>query len=78
MIKDFRTYDTKRVHEIEFELPGSDNIARMVDDAKLVDSFLRFHVKEMGPISKVDGVWFTVTLMFTNEQDALWYKLKWA
>lgn len=78
MIKDFLTYIPGRVHELEFKLPGSENIARMVDDAKSMDSFLKFHVTEMGPLSKVDGVWFTVTLMFTDQKDAVWYRLKWA
>lgn len=78
MIKDFRTYDTDGVYELSFPLPGDDDIAAMSRDAQDFDSFVRLEVKEMGPISKVDGVWFTVTLMFTDPKDATWYQLKWA
>lgn len=76
MIKDFITYNTD-VHELTFGLPGDDNIAAMSQDAQSLDSFVRLEVKEMGPLSKVDGVWFTITVMFNDVKDATWYRLKW-
>ena len=70
---------TDKTHEVVIELPGNDNIKDMCNDAKNLESFIRFKVKEMGPLYKVDhGIWFRITVMFRRETDATWFKLKWA
>jgi hypothetical protein len=75
---DFITYNDENTHEIVFGLPGDEKIKPMVADAKDLDGFIRFHVTEMGPLSKADGVWFNLSVMFTNKASATWFKLKWA
>jgi hypothetical protein len=79
MKKDFLTYRPDNVHELVFELPGDDDIKDMCDDAKNLESFIRFEVKEMGPLYRVDhGIRFRITVMLRQEPDATWYRLKWA
>jgi hypothetical protein len=77
MIKDFVTYNNDRIHELVFELPGDDNISSMTRDAQLLDSFVRIDIRELGPGWKQRGIWFRVTVIFNNVQDATWYRLKW-
>lgn len=60
-----------------FDLPGDDNLSAMIRDAEKSPHFVRCRTIEMGPISKVDGVWFQFTVQFDCEAAATWYALKW-
>lgn len=64
-------------YTLVFDLPGDDNLRAMIRDAEQNPHFVRAATREMGPISKVDGVWFQFTVQFDNEAAAAWYALKW-
>ena len=66
------------VYTLVFDLSGDDNLNGMIRDAEHNPHFVRASTREMGPISKVDGVWFQFTVQFDNEAAAAWYKLRWA
>ena len=65
-------------YTLVFDLPGDDRLRDMIRDAERNDHFVRCRTTEMGPISKVDGVWFQFTVQFDNEAAAAWYKLRWS
>lgn len=65
-------------YPVEVKLPGGEQIKTIQQDAMRMSSFLTIKVKEMSVSHKKQGVWFTITAIFTSNKDALMFRLKWA
>lgn len=70
---------TTQAYKVELDLSRDDNRQAIQYAAMSLPSFLHFKIKEMGVNSKLqDNIWFKITVLFTKEADAVWFRLKWA
>lgn len=66
-------------YSAHFDTNGGDRHRNIIRAAERVKSMIYCRSTEHGPLGIADtGCLYRITVMFVDEQDLMWFKLKWA